>query len=385
MLDFNLNFKKDFNMRYCNIHINSLIKFSCSCNLILCKECLIDHHHENLSVRNLNNLKEDYLSEMSYIKNKLEIVDNLIKKSEDIQLQNFKLEMKELTEKNIDIDDNENISNIIYSINENKSRVLSEILIQRFKNVIFANKNLERKNNNYSNKTKKLLNKKVIDEASIKSSNGNYYLPSLKTCSDIDIIKDETNEKNIKSDYKLSVSEAFSKKSKAIDKVDNNSNEINFSNLKIPSYNSLNNYENKENENKENINPNINKKEIKEISGFNAQSKTNESNFSKINLLNNVETDNVNNRKISLPNTKKHFKKFKKDCFDLTFNYLNEKNFDFISPKIKIEDNKDCLKNSETVNIVCITCRERFSLLKDQALWRRRCDLCSENYVNNNN
>ena len=37
-------------------------------------------------------------------------------------------------------------------------------------------------------------------------------------------------------------------------------------------------------------------------------------------------------------------------------------------------------KSPNCVKMVCITCRERFTVLKDQILWKRRCELCSENH-----
>ena len=130
--------------------------------------------------------------------------------------------------------------------------------------------------------------------------------------------------------------------------------------------------------NNENLSPSVNSKRIlnnKHIMITNFTTKFNEEMMSKYMTGSDLSSFNIQpnflQNQVNKIKTSEGFMVYpvKKENNTLNFNIGNNNEF--------LESGES--KSPNCVKMVCITCRERFTVLKDQILWKRRCELCSEN------
>lgn len=333
----------------CSIHFEKELKFYCKCNSTLCIQCINDHHHENIVVKPIKYLKQEFFTEKKSLEKKL-ANQKLMKFPEIRELKHLKKQLDELEKESYEDHTNINFFNekLILFLNKNECQIVNDLIIENMK------KFLMKIENSYEDK---------IEEESKKSE---HYQKSMNN------EKGEKNEKNsFFTEEKISESKSVIENSKttSISNLDSNKENVNFLNLPL-AFNAFN-FTSGKSSTREIF------KEIALIDSNSKESSSKDSNYFSQNNLN----LNASSKKEKEANIQKKFKN-KKENF-VNFNYHNYNNFNELALfQDETCTNKD--SNSETMKIVCITCREVTSIFKEQAMWKRRCDVCSFNLINNN-
>lgn len=334
----------------CQHHPHGTIEIYCSCKNKLCLICIRDHCHEGLYFESIKEKVSKFHTEvnqtLNFINTRLmnlkrpnvsqEVLKNLTKNvvSSLIKIKSKILELLN-TRYFITFD-------ILLTFQKGghmeKSR---EILLDYYRQVISFNKNLvDSRDTKHKEKeildNKQTLNKSISINGSFRKSNNENILMDSKSKPPISI----TNVMNVINmkipDSKLStISQGY----------------------KFPE------------SNKENVDP-LEDVYVSQFNQFLDENKGQKSNNNILTELKNTETTNKNSETKKWKSRKYIPSTVKSEPIMYSFQFEN--NNEFLDSSLT--------EAKSEVKLVCITCREKFSVTKDQSGWRNRCNLCTDNY-----
>jgi hypothetical protein len=361
-----------FLSEYCKLHGSNEIEVLCNCNSKLCNKCVGDHFHENMI---FSSIKQAIFNFHSEVNKNLKIISQIVNK---LKCSGMRMDEKYSTM-------------LLNSLNQIETNMLTFIqdkfyitydMITNFKKNKFNEKIFETicENFNKSNED----NRKAIDELIRQKVEKKLNSPILSR-SRLRRVKRDSSIKNIKRESSPIVSS-----SKSLVKLQNNINVI-ISNMKDNTINTNKNFAsiskifpcNKspktEYDNKINLKEKVADIDLATAKYGSLADKT----PIRISISHLFDSDNISsitNNKIKLKH-KINSTLLRPGNITSNYDFHFENQNDFLSSPIC--NIKTCLgKKDDMVKIVCVTCRDKFTISKDQSNWRTRCDLCTRNNDN---
>jgi len=313
------------------INHNQIIRCTCSCGDRLCSTCISDHSHNNMYFQNEQENIDSFYKELEELLNLISEHEEKINEERKSFETCFKTENIKMNEIQSIKGLKEKISKIAREPfkNEGISSYFKQNLKEKILNLIIQH--YKKKTNSKIN----LVNKMVSDYI---SNNQKHSKEASNSNSNIVQLSNSNKQANMNSSsgtIYLSNKENISPSNNS-KKILNNKHII------------ITNFTTKFNEDL------INKQITGDLSRFNLEASFYPKQYNTI----------LSNDVLKIGNIC-----YKENLF-LNFKYGNNNEF--------LGSNES--KSEDSLKVMCITCRERFTVKKDEVLWKRRCKVCSDNY-----
>jgi hypothetical protein len=345
----------------CVHHPQVAVEIYCSCDSKLCLSCLRDHYHENLSYSPIKETVGNFHNEVNKILLILNDQINKLKGKSHATSVTLSVNLSQILAKIREIINTRYF--ITYDIlmefkKENFSEKVCELILSYYKNQSVKNKPL----------LEEMMKKKKYDNATLHSTKKEKNFKNKKN----KIFPNKKEKENFNEKVKLDIKESSLtiSKSKGSDANKFISNNVFQSNI---------------HSNKEVFDPFEGVETAVQPQIVTVKRPEPVSNFAEepvkvpvIIPMSRAAVFDMNLVEKAPPyKPKGKFKVsstyFKENTLNYNFNYDNNNEFlDSATTTTKTSKN-------DIVKIVCITCRDKFSVVREQS-WRTRCDVCTENY-----
>jgi hypothetical protein len=341
---------------YCNLHQHSTVEIYCSCKNKLCFTCLKDHCHESLY---FESIKEKVSKFHTEVNKTLNFINNQI-----TQFKRSRCKLEEYSKKTFEI---------IKFLQKLKSKVL-ELLNTRY--FITFDVLLSFQKGNFLEKARK----EILDYYRRMVKSNRHLVESNK-------YKVENNENN---EVKESDDEkSFSQEELPKDQIQSIkhakpisiTNVTNIINMNLPTeppskLSSISPQKPFPDSNKENVDP-LEEVYVSQFNQFLCENSLKNGKEAKADNSTSIPVKSQNTRDLTPLKKLKHKAKkmphttVKSEPIIYSFNFENYPDF--------LDSSINELSDIDHVKILCITCRDKFTVSKELSTWRNRCDVCTEN------
>jgi hypothetical protein len=341
---------------HCNFHQYATVEIYCSCKTKLCFTCLKDHCHEGLFFESIKEKVSKFHTEVNKTLNFI-----------NSQMSSFKRSRCKIEESS------KKTCEVIKTLQKLKSKLL-ELLNTRYFITFDILLNFQR--GNFLENARE----EVLDYYRNAVKSNRHMVESRKKKGDIYI-----NFKEKENQYEKSFSQDEIPKdaTQSINKANpiNITNVTNIINMNLPTeppskLSSISPHKPFPDSNKENVDP-LEEVYVSQFNQFLYENSLKADQGAKLDISNPIPLKCQNTKHLTpLKKQKNKAKKVphltvKSEPIIYSFNFENLPDF--------LDSSFNDLSNLDNVKIICITCRDKFTVSKEQSAWKNRCDVCTEN------